>query len=282
LPRLTDDPLYRQCILDDCLARRVRRWPIVNVLHPIFGAIAGFFRRNAEAAPRPLTTPSGEALVDQQLRSLAPNRTLGEMIQTSFALLQQSQPAVSDLYVDRKLWESVPAANAAGELREALIGTVDRQRGAACERIGREGPWSLLRGLLTIGAVLWFPFVQPVAEAWLMNRAAASQPAAPQQGMPLLFVRLLSLNNLIGTLTSLLIYFAVLWLILRWDTRRRVDRQFARWKRLESLDPSLNLTAKTLEWLAGLVGPVREAREKMEALAGKVEELRKSVEVADQ
>jgi hypothetical protein len=279
LPRLTDDPLHRQSILDDCLSRRVSRWPIVNVLHPIFAAIAGFFRRNAEPAPRPLTTPSGEALVDQQLRSLAADRTLGEMIQRSFALLQQSQPTASALYKDRKLWESVPAATAAAELRDALIGTVDRQRAAACARIDRDGPWSLLRGLLTIGALLWFPFIQPLAESWLANRATASQPAAPQQGFPLLFVRLLSLNNLIGTLTSLLIYFAVLWLILRWDTRRRVDRQFARWKRLESLDPSLNLTARTLEWLSALVSPIREARERMEALARRVEALRRSVGV---
>jgi hypothetical protein len=280
LPRLTDDPLYRQSILDDCLSKRVARWPIVNVLHPVFAAIAGYFRRNAEPAPRPLTTPTGEALVDQQLRSLAPDRTLGEMIQRSFALLQQSQPATSALCKDRKLWESVPAATAAAELRDALIGTVDRQRAAACARIDRDGPWSLLRGLLTIGALLWFPFIQPLAEAWLANRAAASQPAAPQQGIPLLFVRLLSLNNLIGTLTSLLIYFAVLWLILRWDTRRRVDRQFARWKRLESLDPSLNLTGKTLEWLSALVAPIREARERMEALATRIEDLRKSIGAA--
>jgi hypothetical protein len=276
LPRLTDDPLYRQSILDDCLSKRVSRWPIVNVLHPIFAAIAGFFRRNAEPAPRPLTTPTGEALVDQQLRTLAPDRTLGEMIQRSFALLQQSQPAASVLYKDRKLWESLPASTAAAKLRDMMIATVDHQRAAACARLDRDGPWSLLRGLLTIGALLWFPFIQPLAETWLANRVAASQPAMQQQGLPLLFVRLLSLNNLIGTLTSLLIYFAVLWLILRWDTRRRVDRQFARWKRLEGLDPSLSLTAKTLEWLAGLVKPIREAREKMEGLAGRVEELRSS------
>jgi hypothetical protein len=282
LPRLADDPLYRQSILDDCLAKRVSRWPIVNVLHPIFAAIAGFLHRNAEPAPRPLTTPTGEALVDQQLRMLAPDRTLGEMIQRSFALLQQSQLAVSVLYKDRKLWESVPASIAAAELRDALIGTVDRQRAAACARIDRDGPWSLLRGLLTIGALMWFPFIQPFAEVWLANRAAASQPAAPQQGLPLLFVRLLSLNNLIGTLTSLLIYFAVLWLILRWDTRRRVDRQFARWKRLENLDPSLNLMAKTLEWLSTLVAPIRLAREAMESLAGRVKDLRESIGAAEE
>ena len=138
IPRLTDDPLYRQAVIDDCMAKRVARWPIVNILHTLFAAIGAFFRRNAESRARPVGTGNGEAIVDQQLLALSaptgidiagsPGRSLPAIVQTTFALLQQQFPAVSALYKHRKLWEPMPAALAAGELREALIGTVNRQR----------------------------------------------------------------------------------------------------------------------------------------------------------
>jgi hypothetical protein len=285
LPRLLDDPLYRQAITDECMAKRVARWPLVNILHAIFAAIGAFFRRNAEAVPRPLNARSGEALVDQQLvafasptaGSSAGGRTLGEMVQTTFALLQQSHPALSELYKQRKLWESVPASTAAGELRQALVATVDLQRSVACARVDRGGGhWGILRALLTIGALIWFPFVQPIVEAWLTNRSS-SQPANATSSLPVVLVRLLSINTLMATLTSLIVYFAILWLVLRWDTQRRVSRQFARWKRLESADPTLSLTGRTLDWLAGLLEPIRRARERMESLGRRAQELRESI-----
>jgi hypothetical protein len=287
LPRLLEDPQYRQGVIDECMAKRVARWPLVNILHAIFAAIGAFFRRNAEAAPRPLSSRSGEALVDQQFIALASpaaggpgtsGRSLGELVQTTFALLQQSHPALSELYKHRKLWESVPATTAAGELREALIATVDLQRSVACARVGHGsgGAWGLLRGLLTIGALIWFPFVQPLVEAWLTNRTNP-QPAGDPISLPVVLVRLLSINNLMATLTSLLVYFAILWLVLRWDTQRRVARQFARWKRLEMADPAMSLTGRTLEWLGKLLAPIREARERMEEACSRVEKLRDSM-----
>jgi hypothetical protein len=286
LPRLTDDPLYRQGVTDECLAKRTARWPIVNVLHAPFSALAGFFRRNAEAQPRPLTVPTGEALVDQQLLALAstpvgnsPGRTLAERVQTAFALLQQSYPAVSALYKDCKLWEAIPAATAAGELRESLVGTVDRQRTAACARLDDRGggPWGLVRVLLTIGALIWFPLLQPLVEAVVANMAT-SQPSTQQRSVAVVLVQVVSINNLLSAMMFLIAWFALLWLVLRWDAQRRVTRQFARWKRLEQEDPTLSLAGRTLEWLDGLTAPIRAARERAEGLASKVQELQATVE----
>lgn len=278
MPRLTDDPLYRQAIADDCLARRIARWPIVNVFHAFFATIGAFLRRNAEPVARPLLSRSAESLVDQHLASLSiptQGKTLPDTIQTTFALLQQSHPAMSELYADRKLWEPMPAAAAAGELREALIATVDRQRGEACARLDRHGgPLAgAARFLLTIGALLWFPFIHPVVRA-LLASAHSSTQAASSPNLVMIFVDTLSMTYLLSTLTFFILYFSILWLVLKWDTQRRIAAQFARWKKLENLDPGLSLPGKTLQWLGSLVGPVRTARERMERAANRTAELR--------
>jgi hypothetical protein len=285
MPRLTDDPLYRQTVIDDCMAKRVARWPIVNVLHVLFATIGAFLRRNAEPIARPLLSRSGDALIDHHLTSLsAPpsGRSLADIIQTTFALLQQSHPSISALYAERKLWEPMPASDAAAELRNGLIGTADRQRAVACENVEKgSGPLAgAARFLLTIGALIWFPFIQPMVKAILSNAHGSTQPAG-STSLLTGFVDMLSMTYLLNLLTFFVIYFSILWLVLRGDTQRRVARQFARWRRLENLDPALSLPGQTLEWLANLVEPVRTARERVEKIARKVEELRTGTGTSD-
>src|SRR5207302_10430931 len=99
------------------------------------------------------------------------------------------------------------------------------------------------------------------------HNARTANPAE-QRSIGSVIVSVLSINNLLGALTFLLAYFAMLWLVLRWDTQRRVTRQFARWYRLEDpADPALNLDGQALNWLGGLLEPIRVAREQMDALA---------------
>ena len=276
MPRLTDDPLYLQAITDDCLAKRIARWPIVNVFHAFFSTIGAFLRRNAEPVARPLLSRTGDALVDQHLASITiptHGKTLAESIQTTFALLQQSHPAMSEFYADRKLWESMPASVAAATLRQTLIATVDRQRAAACARLdGHGGPLAgAARFLLTIGALLWFPFIHPFVRALLVNVHATTQASSSSPGLLMVFVDTFSMTYLLNTLTFFILYFSVLWLALKWDTQRRVTGQFAKWKRLENVDPRLSLTGQTLEWLGDLTSPVRGAKEKMKSIEKRLE-----------
>ena len=58
-------------------------------------------------------------------------------------------------------------------------------------------------------------------------------------------------------------YFFLLWVLLRWDTQRRINRFAAGWKRDSS---DLSLTVQTVRWLDELLSPVRTAGEQMEAL----------------
>ncbi|MGB7159763.1 MAG: hypothetical protein WBD40_16980, partial [Tepidisphaeraceae bacterium] len=39
LPRLLDDPAHRLALIDDCVSRRVARWPLVNVLHALLAPL---------------------------------------------------------------------------------------------------------------------------------------------------------------------------------------------------------------------------------------------------
>jgi hypothetical protein len=276
LPQLLDDPSYRHAVIDDCMAKRIGHWPILNILHPLFASIGAFFRRNTEAKARPLTMPTGEAMVDQQLADLthegSAGRPLADRVQTTFALLQQTHPALSNLYRSRKLWEPVPATEAVGELRDALVATINRQRSAACSRIDSPGPaGAFFRALLTIGAIIWFPFLQPIIHTLQVNLTTTDP--AQHRNIAALLVDLLSLNNFLQSLTGLLLYFLVLWLILRWATQRRVLRQFTKWKQADADEADLSLTRKIVDWLGGLAEPVRTSRENVEALARRVGEI---------
>ena len=75
------------------------------------------------------------------------------------------------------------------------------------------------------------------------------------------------MSYLLSTLSFFLVYLSILWLLLRWDTQQRVARQFARWKKLEGQEPPLSLTGRITDWIAGLLEPVRTAKEEMEKLA---------------
>jgi hypothetical protein len=93
----------------------------------------------------------------------------------------------------------------------------------------------------------------------------------------LLGVQLLGTTYLLKNATFLLIWFAVLWLLIRWDTQRRVNRLLLRWRGTDSRDPSVNLAAATLEWIDGLIEPVRVARGRADALVERTEALRASL-----
>jgi hypothetical protein len=272
IPAMMDDPAHRLAVLDDCLKARAARWPFVNIIQGLASPVVAVFRsRLALEQQRSLEGP--EALVGQYLRP--DGRELSDAIQTTFAQLQQSQPMVSSLYRGRKLWESRQADLAAGDLRRNLTDTIARQRAVIRKRVcGRSGPiGTLVRWTLTVGALLWFPIVQPLVQAALENTAGQSL-----RTIALAVVRALSVTALLQTLTFLALYYVIIWLIVRWDTGRRVDRQLQRWKSSDSLDPGLSLPGQTLEWLQNLLDPIRVAQERVEGLVRRAEELKGELE----
>jgi hypothetical protein len=169
------------------------------------------------------------------------------------------------MYRAKKLWEDIHADAASAELTGNLARAMQRQRAMAIERIaGRGGFFSgILRVLLAVGAIVWFPFVQPVLEIML-------QPGAKMPRIALLIVQLLGVTYLLKSALFLAIWFLVLWLALRWNTQRRVNR-------LLSSTASTDLAQVILDWIDALLDPIRSARERMDDVVQRTNALRDSI-----
>jgi hypothetical protein len=102
-------------------------------------------RKNV-GATRTASLPDAEALVDAHLR---PDGTpVATLIRTTFAILQQSNQQMSELYQQRRLWEDMSADTAAVHLRSILTQTIDRQRDVVRRRLGG-GSWPIFAPLRT-------------------------------------------------------------------------------------------------------------------------------------
>jgi hypothetical protein len=262
IPRLLDDPAHRASIVDEVMNARVARWPIVNVLHTLLAPVTSLWRQNVGAA----ATPAG--LVDAVVA--INGRGVSEVVQATFALLQQTHPLVSPLYRQQRLWEAAPADSASETLRQSLSTALSGQRAEAVSRIARRGIIApLVRWTLTIGAVLWFPIVQPVVELMLRDTMVQST-----RGALLLAVQLLSATYLLKSAAFLGIWFLVLWLILRWDTQRRLIKLLTRWRGLDGEGTTFNTSVAALGWSDELLDPIRAAREREESLVQRADEMR--------
>ena len=272
IPRLLDDPATRGTMAEEILTERVAHWPVVRLVHtllsPLFVLIRGATSRNAA----PLQSPQG--LVEVVFRETG--YSASDLVQTTFAQLRQSQPVLAELYAHNRLWEQMSADVAAAELRRNLGATIQRQRDAARDRLTRGGAAGApIRWLLTIGAVLWFPFIQPVLHAALEAPDAIHD--WPVRKVAALLVGVLGVNYLLTSAGFLALYFVALWVALRWNTQRKVARLVGSWRATTLPDPSLNLATQTLEWLDGLLAPLRQSRDRMESLAKRAEAARESL-----
>ncbi len=265
LPRMLDDSSNRAALAERILHARVARWPLVNLVHTLLSPLFALVRSiGARSAPG---LQEAGALVELHLGQN--KREVATAVQSVFAQLRRSQPVVADLYGHNRLWEDMPSDAAAGELQRALAATIERQREAVHERFTRGGVIApFFRWLLTIGALLWFPIVQPVLAAVLNGHDRSPRAIAG------LLVSVLGVDYLLKSAVFLAIYFAVIWLALRWNTQRRVARFLSRWKTAEPAEASLSLNAQALEWMARLTDPIRMCRERSADLAQRAQTLR--------
>jgi hypothetical protein len=254
LPRLQSDPGYQLSIIEPVVQARLSRWPLVNVIQTALLPLMAVVQKNV-----------GNGATAEQVNSPS--------VQAAFALLHQSHPSIAPLYRQRKLWEDLPAAEAQGDLKSRLAQTIERQRTAAIDRLARPSVlFAPFRWLATIGALIWFPIAQPVLAAML----------APTWGgfgreFALLAVQLLSAAYLLKSVSFLIIYFAVLWAILRWDTRRCVIRLLKAWGSVDG-EATLSLSAQSMLWVDDLLVPVRRNAETLSELGAKLNALRAKIE----
>jgi hypothetical protein len=265
LPQLVNDPAYRLSIIDPVVTARMSHWPIVNILHGLLAPVLAIVRRNIGAGPGNVTN------VDDYLSMQG--QSLATMVQTTFAQLQQANPTIGALYRENKLWESMPSESAAQDLRMRLNETLDRQREAAMQRIGRRrgiiAP--IFRTLLTIGAILWFPIVQPMLEIVLQTHITSFS-----RELALKIVQLLGTTFLLKNLIFLLLYFAVLWAVIRASVHGRVSRLISRWQSDPELDPALSFNGQAMEWIDEMLDPIQRNQDQIDGLIAQIDRLRQT------
>jgi GTP-binding protein EngB required for normal cell division len=273
LPELAEDPSSKLALTDEVLSARVAHWPVVNLVHLVLTPVLAVVRKNV-GATRSATLPDAEALVDAHLRP--GGIPVAVLVRNTFALLQQSSPQMSELYQHRRLWEDMASDAAAVRLRTILTDTIEQQRQQVRQKLaGNAGVmFAPLRWLLTIGALIWFPFIQPVLDTLLVQNQLNWSFIHETHEMVVLVVRVFSVSELLQNLEFLAMYFFVLWVILRWHTQRRINRFVAKWKN-ESSD--LSLTVQTVRWLDEMLGPVHAAKETVEGLIGRASALKPEI-----
>jgi hypothetical protein len=274
VPALLDDPSHRLAVVDQVMSRRVARWPIVNVLHVLLAPLTALWRRNLA----PARGPDDAALVGAWVDAAGP---LAGHVQAAFAILHQSHPGGAQLYRHRRLWEPMAAEESAEQLRRSLTRALGRQRQRAVERLaGRRGIVApVIRFVLTIGAALWFPLLQPLAEA-LATGGIQRQWGEMAADLGLLAVRVFSAAYLLQAAAFLGLWYLTLWLILRWDTQRKVARLLERWRSAEAGETGeadASPPSAVIEWIEGLLEPARQSRQRADELVRRADELRQEL-----
>lgn len=270
IPRLLDDPAYRGALVEPVVQARINRWPIVNIFNTVLSPLLSLVRKNLSPLPPAL---GGGVAIDTYLQIEGQPLSVG--VQRTFAQLQQTQPEIGPLFQLNKLWEDAPADFAAMNLRQRLSSTLERQKSDLLERLsGRYGVIApLFRWLLTIGALLWFPIVQPILEAFLPSDVERSWPK-----LAFFIVQHLGVTFLLQSLTLLLIYYAILWLVLRWNNERRVLRALDRARSSKAFDGQ-SPVGQVIEWSDALLDPLRERQRRYQGLVDRIERLREELGV---
>ncbi len=271
VPGIARNPAYRLEIADPVVARRMSRWPIVNVIQTTLSPLMLLVRKNLSAAKSVgIGVTSTSSLVSAHLNGEV--RPFADLIQVAFAQLRSVEPTIATLYAHQKLWEASAATDAANDLNLRLAATIDRQRDAAVARLVERGGvfTAPIRWLLTIGAAIWFPLLQPLLEHALVAPLSWSSV----HDLAALLVPLLGAAYLLHSAAFLLIWFAVLWMLLRWQTLRRVNRLIVKWSRMSRTDDDLSLQATGLNWLEELMQPLQQYQARMQTLAGRLNDVR--------
>jgi hypothetical protein len=173
------------------------------------------------------------------------------------------------------------AEESAEQLRRSLTRALGRQRQRAVERLaGRRGIVApVIRFVLTIGAALWFPLLQPLAEA-LATGGIQRQWGEMAADLGLLAVRVFSAAYLLQAAAFLGLWYLTLWLILRWDTQRKVARLLERWRSAEAGETGeadASPPSAVIEWIEGLLEPARQSRQRADELVRRADELRQEL-----
>jgi hypothetical protein len=253
IPSIANDPIQRAGIAGEVFERRIDRWPIVRLLNLVLSPTVTLGETLLRGR---LVGSSSQVDRADQLEPML--RPLSAVLQAAMAHLRQSQSAIATAYERDRLWETMHADAAVSRLRDRLAEAVTQQRLAAMKQLGGNNPLAGLgRWLVTIGAAIWFPIVQPILQIVLSTTSPWSWPTAGYT-----IVSLLSGEKLLQDALFLVIWYVLLWLLIRYRTYGQVRKWLA-----NSTDGPLNLTTTAIGWMDDLVSPLSRQQGKLAKLA---------------
>lgn len=261
---LLSDAGRRLKLVDDSLSQRLRAWPLVNVIHVALWPVLMLIR-----------TRVSSRMVDSSM-----GFDLSRELQGVFSRMYQANAQIGEIYADNHLWEPDPARKAVSRLEDQLHHLLRHLQRKAAEQMGKNSRLlAPVRWLITLGALVWFPIVQPLLEAlWRQPK----QGGHGWQTILLLLVSIVSVGYLIQSVVFLLIWYFIWWLILRWHTQRRVDRLLDEQSRDEQ-GAGLRRGAYSRvvdEWLGDLLAPLGQRLERLQELQNRISAVENQLKAA--
>jgi hypothetical protein len=262
IPRLLDDPLLKAQIVEQASRRRLARWPVVNVIDGVLGPMTSMFRRNVLGS-----MSCSRQSVGTVLSELTPS--VAARVRTLFADLRRRDPAIVPLYDTTPPWSDEASEQVSADLATRLSDALDARQQRITEQAGKgHGTVTApVRWLMTWGAIVWFPIVQPILEIVLnpdYTWAGMSGHAIWQ------LVRLLGTTYLLTSVSFLAIYFVLLWAILRFTTGRSTQRLMDKIDANESTD----LAGQASAWVDDLLSPLEARTADLSALVERIAAVR--------
>ncbi len=245
--RLSQETSVRSQVIEPVVRARLAHWPIVNVMDATLGPLVSMLR-------------SGDR---QAIGSRLAGRDLPSHIRGVFSELTQQNPALLQIYSQQKLWENDVAERAAAGLERRTDAAMQNQRTTLVRTFSKPSRITrMIAPIVTIGAAIWFPIVQPILEIVLQGTVFAFTKESL-----LLIVKLLGATYLIQSVGFLAIYFLALWMWLRWMAYRKVDRA------MRHATDADHPAAAVLVWNEQLVEPIARQVQLLQNLKDRIADL---------
>ncbi len=270
-PALLDDPALKSDIIERASRRRIARWPIVNVIDVLLAPITSVFRRNV----------LGLTSTRQSVRAIVHDLTppLEVSLRATFADIRRRDPTIADAYGSSAPWNDRESELAVEELTTRLADTMEKRKAYAVDTAGNGhgGATAPLRWLMTIGAVLWFPIVQPILQIVLEPGASFSKLSAEAIWQ---IVKLLGSAYLLQSVGFLAVYFVLLWATLRYLTGKRCERLLRNIDTSLEADSASSIQDEADQWIDQLLEPLSSQTKQLERLVGAIDACAKSTRAA--
>jgi hypothetical protein len=270
-PALLDDPALKSDIIERASRRRIARWPIVNVIDVLLAPITSVFRRNVLGLTS--TRQSVRAIVKELTPPLDAN------IRTVFADVRRRDPSIVDAYGDAAPWNDRESELAIEDLTTRLADAMEKRKAYAVDTAGNGhgGATAPVRWLLTLGAAIWFPIVQPVLEI-VLNPYSTITGLTRETIWHV--VRLLGSTYLLQSVGFLVVYFVLLWATLRYLTGRRCERLLRSADSTLAGDAATSIEREADLWADGLFEPLAAQTKQLERLVNAIDDCAKSTRAA--